>query len=76
VERRHARTLTGPGATGGAIRRRGPPAAYHLSHEAVGLAEDTDELLMHGHVLMALAEVLRLGGRDADAMPVLGRRSK
>jgi hypothetical protein len=45
-------------------------AAYHLYHEGVGLAEDTDDLLMHGHVLIALAEVLRLGGRDADAMPV------
>ena len=46
-------------------------AGYHLAREAVGLAEDTDDLFMHGQVLMALAEVLRLGGRDADAIPVL-----
>jgi class 3 adenylate cyclase/tetratricopeptide (TPR) repeat protein len=46
-------------------------AAYHLAREAVALSEDTDDLFMHGQVLMALAEVLRLGGRDADAIPVL-----
>jgi tetratricopeptide (TPR) repeat protein len=46
-------------------------AAYHLAREAVGLSEDTDDLVMHGEVLMAQAEVLRLGGRDADAIPVL-----
>jgi class 3 adenylate cyclase/tetratricopeptide (TPR) repeat protein len=46
-------------------------AAYHLAREAVGLSEDTDDLFMRGQVLMALAEVLRLGGRDADAIPVL-----
>jgi hypothetical protein len=28
---------------------------------------------MHGQVLMAFAEVLRLVGRDADAIPVLRR---
>jgi class 3 adenylate cyclase len=45
--------------------------ADHLAREAVGLSDDTDDLFMHGLVLMALAEVLRLGGRDADAIPVL-----
>jgi tetratricopeptide (TPR) repeat protein len=45
--------------------------ADHLAREAVGLSEDTDDLFMRGQVLMALAEVLRLGGRDADAIPVL-----
>jgi DNA-binding SARP family transcriptional activator/class 3 adenylate cyclase/tetratricopeptide (TPR) repeat protein len=46
-------------------------AAYHLAREAVRLSDDTDDLFQHGQVLMALAEVLRLGGRDADAIPVL-----
>jgi tetratricopeptide (TPR) repeat protein len=46
-------------------------AADRLAREAVGLSEDTDDLFMRGQVLMALAEVLRLGGRDADAIPVL-----
>jgi class 3 adenylate cyclase/predicted ATPase len=46
-------------------------AAYHLAREAVGLSDDTDDLFQRGQVLMALAEVLRLGGRDADAIPVL-----
>jgi tetratricopeptide (TPR) repeat protein len=48
-------------------------AADHLAREAVGLSDDTDDLFMQGQVLMALAEVLRLGGRDADAIPVLRR---
>jgi tetratricopeptide (TPR) repeat protein len=46
-------------------------AADNLAREAVGLSEDTDDLFMRGQVLMALAEVLRLGGRDADAIPAL-----
>jgi class 3 adenylate cyclase/tetratricopeptide (TPR) repeat protein len=46
-------------------------AADHLARDAVELSEDTDDLFMHGQVLMAQAEVLRLGGRDADAVPVL-----
>jgi tetratricopeptide (TPR) repeat protein len=46
-------------------------AAYRLAREAVGLSDDTDDLFMQGIVLMALAEVLRLGGRDTDAIPVL-----
>jgi tetratricopeptide (TPR) repeat protein len=46
-------------------------AAYHLAREAVGLSEDTDDLFMRGQILMAQAEVLSLGGRDADAIPVL-----
>jgi tetratricopeptide (TPR) repeat protein len=46
-------------------------AAYHLAREAVELSDDSDDLFMQGQVLMALAEVLRLGGRDADAIPVL-----
>jgi tetratricopeptide (TPR) repeat protein len=46
-------------------------AADHLAREAVGLSEDTDDLFMRGQVRMALAEVLRLGGRDTDAIPVL-----
>jgi DNA-binding SARP family transcriptional activator len=46
-------------------------AADQLAREAVGLSDDTDDLFQRGQVLMALAEVLRLGGRDADAIPVL-----
>ena len=46
-------------------------AAYHLAREAVGLSDDTDDLFMQGQVLMAQAEVLRLGGREAEAIPVL-----
>jgi class 3 adenylate cyclase/tetratricopeptide (TPR) repeat protein len=46
-------------------------AADHFAREAVGLSEDTDDLVMRAYVLMALAEVLRLGGRDAEAIPVL-----
>ena len=46
-------------------------AADHLAREAVRLSDDTDDLFIRGQVLMALAEVLRLGGRDADAIPAL-----
>jgi class 3 adenylate cyclase/tetratricopeptide (TPR) repeat protein len=46
-------------------------AACKLAREAVELAENTDDLYMHGQVLMALAEVLRLAGRDKKAAPVL-----
>jgi class 3 adenylate cyclase/predicted ATPase len=46
-------------------------AADHLAREAGGLSGDTDDLFMHGQILMAQAEVLRLGGHDADAIPVL-----
>jgi tetratricopeptide (TPR) repeat protein len=46
-------------------------AAYRLAREAVELCENTDDLFQRGQVLMAQAEVLRLGGRDADAIPVL-----
>jgi tetratricopeptide (TPR) repeat protein len=46
-------------------------AADHLAREAVGLTDDTDDLFQRGQILMALAEVLRLGGRDIEAIPVL-----
>jgi tetratricopeptide (TPR) repeat protein len=46
-------------------------AAYHLAREAVGLSDETDDLFMQGKVLMAQAEVLRLAGRNAEAIPVL-----
>jgi class 3 adenylate cyclase/tetratricopeptide (TPR) repeat protein len=46
-------------------------AAYRIAREAVELSDDSDDLFMRGQVLMALAEVLRLAGRDADAVPVL-----
>src|SRR4029450_7875778 len=46
-------------------------AADHLAREALELSGDTDDLFMHGQILMAQAEVLLLGGHDADAIPVL-----
>jgi tetratricopeptide (TPR) repeat protein len=46
-------------------------AAYRIAREAVELSDDSDDLFMRGQVLMALAEVLRLAGRDAEAIPVL-----
>lgn len=46
-------------------------AAYARAREAVKLSRETDDLYMHGQVLMALAEVLHLAGRDADSIPVL-----
>jgi tetratricopeptide (TPR) repeat protein len=46
-------------------------AGERLAREATKLASNTDSLFMQGQVLMSLAEVLRLAGRDADAIPVL-----
>jgi tetratricopeptide (TPR) repeat protein len=42
-------------------------AAEALAREAVGYVERTDLLCIHGDVLLELAEVLRLGGRAAEA---------
>jgi DNA-binding SARP family transcriptional activator/predicted ATPase len=42
-------------------------AAESIAREAVSIAATTDALTEHGHVLLALAEVLRLGGRPAEA---------
>ena len=38
-----------------------------LAAEAVALAAATDALTQHGNVLLGYADVLRIGGRDADA---------
>jgi class 3 adenylate cyclase/tetratricopeptide (TPR) repeat protein len=46
-------------------------AAHQLAREAVELSEHTDDLYMHGQVLMALAEILRVAGRNDEAIPVL-----
>jgi DNA-binding SARP family transcriptional activator len=46
--------------------------AEAFAREAVALAEQTDFLVVHADALAALAEVLRLGGRPAEADPVLG----
>jgi tetratricopeptide (TPR) repeat protein len=45
--------------------------AERLAREAAELSANTDFLYLHGQVLMSLAEVLRLAGRDAEAIPVL-----
>jgi tetratricopeptide (TPR) repeat protein len=45
--------------------------AERLGREAAELSANTDFLYLHGQVLMSLAEVLRLAGRDAEAIPVL-----
>ena len=46
-------------------------AAQNLAREAVELSEQTDDLYMHGQVLIALAEILRIAGRNDEAIPVL-----
>jgi tetratricopeptide (TPR) repeat protein len=45
--------------------------AEALGREAVALAAETDFLVLRGDAFMDLAEVLRLAGRDADAVPPL-----
>ncbi len=50
------------------LARRGEPdRAAALAREAVELAEREDNLNMHGHALMDLAEVLRLAERTAES---------
>jgi hypothetical protein len=51
-----------------ALARRGElETAERLAREAVGLAERTDFLDLHGNALLDLAEVVRLAGRSSDA---------
>ena len=51
-----------------ALARRGElEDAEQLAHDAVGLAERSDFLDLHGNALMDLAEVLWLRARSADA---------
>jgi class 3 adenylate cyclase/tetratricopeptide (TPR) repeat protein len=45
--------------------------AERLGHEAVALGARSDDLFMQSRLLMGLAEVLRWGGRDEAAIPVL-----
>jgi tetratricopeptide (TPR) repeat protein len=42
-----------------------------LAREAVALAQDTDDINLHGDALMALAEVLRLAERPDEAAPFI-----
>jgi DNA-binding SARP family transcriptional activator len=50
------------------LARRGrPEEGESLARSALGLAEATDFLNMHGHALMDLGEVLRLAGRAGEA---------
>jgi class 3 adenylate cyclase/tetratricopeptide (TPR) repeat protein len=56
---------------GEVLARRGEfVAAERLTREAVQVIALTDGIDFQGDVLMSLAEVLRLSGRDADAVPV------
>jgi tetratricopeptide (TPR) repeat protein len=55
-----------------AFARQGRIAeAERLAREAVTLAEGTDDINMHGDALMALAEVVRVGKRPSEAVPVV-----
>ena len=42
-----------------------------IAREAVALAQDTDDINLHGDALMALAEVLQLAGRPDEAAPFI-----
>lgn len=54
------------------LARRGETeGAESLAREAVELAAGTDYIVQHGDALMDLAEVLRLAGRSADAIPAV-----
>jgi predicted ATPase/class 3 adenylate cyclase len=56
------------------LARRGElEDAERLAREAVALAEPTDALNMQGDALANLAEVLRLGGREQEALAPLER---
>ena len=56
------------------LARRGVlAAAERLAAEAVEIAGRTDFLAMHGDALLALAEILRLSGREAEASETAGR---
>jgi class 3 adenylate cyclase/tetratricopeptide (TPR) repeat protein len=54
------------------LARRGDVGeAERLAREAVDLMAETDELDRQGDTLLDLAEVLRMGGKDEDAAPVV-----
>jgi predicted ATPase/class 3 adenylate cyclase len=60
------------GALATVLARRGEAdRAEALAREAVALASPTDFPLLQGHALDDLAEVLELGGRTEEALPVL-----
>jgi class 3 adenylate cyclase/tetratricopeptide (TPR) repeat protein len=52
-------------------RRADAKAAEALARESVAIWAERDNLLWHGYALMDLAEVLRLVGREQEAMPVV-----
>jgi class 3 adenylate cyclase/tetratricopeptide (TPR) repeat protein len=77
-----ARELAGPGDVSAAFSwrsvlakiraRQGASAAgEELAREAVSLVETTDALNQHANVMLALAEVLRVGGRAPEAARAL-----
>jgi tetratricopeptide (TPR) repeat protein len=53
-------------------RRGDVKAAERLARESVAIWAERDDLLWHGYALIDLAEVLRLAGRDDEAVPVVG----
>ncbi len=54
-------------------RRERPQHALPLAHEAVALAESSDDVLLRGTAYEDLADVLRLAGRPDAAVQALGR---
>ena len=57
-------------------RRGSIPEAEGLARAAVGLAEQSDALEIHGTALMVLAEVLRVAGRPREAAEDIGQALK
>ncbi|MBA3364895.1 MAG: hypothetical protein H0U03_03795 [Actinobacteria bacterium] len=54
------------------LAQRGEAAkAEGLAREAVAIARGTDYLDMHAEALLALADVLAVGGRSAQALPII-----
>jgi len=54
-------------------RRGASEAAENLASEAIAYIEDSDFIPVHAQALMDLEEVLRLGGRPSEGVPILDR---
>ena len=54
-------------------RRGASEAAQNLASEAIAYIEDSDFIPVHAQALMDLEEVLRLGGRPSEGVPILDR---
>jgi ATP/maltotriose-dependent transcriptional regulator MalT len=54
------------------LAQRGEAAkAEDLAREAVDIARSTDYLNMHAGLLLSLADVLAVGGRAAESIPII-----